>query len=181
MPSILVAFASREGQTEKISRHIAMRLQGHGHAVRLLDLADAPRADVGEACDAVIVAGSIHLGRHAPPISSFIMRHAPLLRSVPTAFLCVSLSAASKDPADLAAVDEITKRFLYEAGWQPDAVEHVAGAARNSTLGLFDRFTVQAVMMEKEIPTDPSGETELTDWSRLDRFIREFAGRVAGG
>jgi menaquinone-dependent protoporphyrinogen oxidase len=144
----------------------------------MINLKDGAAEPGLEPVAAAIVAGSIHMGRHDAALGSFLLQHGPLLRSVPSAFLCVSLSAASKDPADLAAVDEITQRFLFEAGWHPDVVEHVAGAVRDSRLGLFDRFTVHAVMMEKEIPSDSSGETELTDWAKLDRFIADFARRV---
>ena len=179
MSQILIAYASREGQTEKIARHIASRLTQSGHEPVVINLKDGGREDAADHCSAAIIAGSVHLARHDQSLSGFIMRHGPTLRSVPSAFLCVSLSAASKDAHDLTAVDEITKSFLYEAGWHPDFVEHVAGAVRDSRLGLFDRFTVHAVMMEKEIPSDASGDTELTNWEKLDGFIGEFAQLVA--
>lgn len=178
MPRFLIAYASREGQTERIARHIADRLGTGGHDTLLLNIGSGASEAGIETCQAAIIAGSVHLGRHEPAMAGFLMRHGPLLRRVPSAFVCVSLSAASRDPADLAAVDEITSSFLYEAGWQPDVIEHAAGAVRDSRLGLFDRFTVQAVMMEKEIPADGSGETELTDWARLDRFVTAFAARA---
>lgn len=178
MPRILIAYASREGQTEKIARYVAGHLEGAGHATALINLKDGGREDDADACDGAIIAGSVHLGRHDPALAGFIMRHGPTLHSVPSAFLCISLSAASPEPADLAAVDEITKGFLYEAGWQPDMLEHVAGAVRDNRLGLFDRFTVHAVMMEKEIPSDASGDTELTNWANVDRFVADFAARV---
>lgn len=178
MPRLLVAYASREGQTEKICRHIAARLEAAGHSAMLLNLKNDGTEEGIETCAAAIVAGSVHLARHDPALAGFIMRHGTLLRTVPSAFVCVSLSAASKDPGDLATVGEITNSFLYETGWQPDVIEHAAGAVRDVQLGLFERFTVHAVMMEKEIPSHPSGETELTDWAKLDRFVDEFAARA---
>lgn len=175
MSRFLIAFASREGQTERIARRIAERLDAAGHSAMLLNLKNGGTEDCIETCEAAIIAGSVHLARHDPALAGFIMRHGTLLRSVPSAFVCVSLSAASKDPGDLATVDEITKSFLYETGWHPDVIEHAAGAVRDVQLGIFERFTVHAVMMEKEIPSDPSGETELTDWAKLDRFVDAFA------
>ena len=38
MPRYLIAYASREGQTEKIAHHIAHRLENDGALVRLIDL-----------------------------------------------------------------------------------------------------------------------------------------------
>lgn len=178
MPCILIAYASREGQTERIARRIGERLAAAGHTARLVNLKNGHGEDGIEACAAAIVAGSVHLARHDPALGGFIMRQGSFLRGVPSAFVCVSLSAASKDPGDLATVDEITNSFLYETGWQPDVIEHAAGAVRDAQLGMFERFTVHAAMMEKEIPSHPSGETELTDWAKLDRFVDAFAPRV---
>ncbi len=178
MKRILVAFASREGQTEKIARHIAQRVEDQGLATCVINLkAGDSEADVSS-CDAVIIAGSVHRGRPDQELSGFLMRHGPTLRGGPSAFICVSLSAASHDPHDRAAIDELAQSFLYEVGWHPDEVRHVAGAVRDSQLNLLERYTVHAVMYQKSIPSDPSGETELTDWAAVDGFAKEFAARL---
>lgn len=178
MKRFLVAFASREGQTEKIAHHIARKLEDMGHTSRLVNLKAGETEAGSDDCDAAIVAGSIHRGRHDPELSGFIMRHAPALRAAPSAYVCVSLSAASLDPNDRAAMDELAQGFLYEVGWHPDVVEHVAGAVHDAQLNLLERYAVHAVMHQKGIALDPSGESEFTDWAALDQFIVAFAARV---
>lgn len=178
MKRILVAYASREGQTEKIARHIGRRIEEQGHTACLVNL-KAGQSDVDiDSCEAAIVAGSVHRGRPDQELSGFLMRHGPTLRGGPSAFVCVSLSAASHDPNDRAAIDELAQSFLYEVGWHPDVLTHVAGAVRDSQLNLLERYTVHAVMYQKSIPTDPSGDTELTNWEAVDVFASDFVARL---
>jgi menaquinone-dependent protoporphyrinogen oxidase len=174
MKRILVAYASREGQTEKIAHHIARRIEDKGLAVRLINLMKAPTDAGADDCDASIIAASVHRGRHDQELSQFIMRHAPALRRTPSAFVCVSLSAASMHDSDRAAIDEVAQSFFYDIGWYPDHLEHVAGAVRDRQLSLLERYTVHTVMYQKDIPADATGDTELTDWVAVDGFIDSF-------
>lgn len=179
MTRVLVAYASREGQTEKIAKHVASRLAARGLEPVVVNLKlGQSEADV-PSCAAAIIAGSVHRGRHDQELTGFIMRHAPTLRGGPSAFVCVSLSAASHDPNDRAAIDELAQSFLYDVGWHPDEIKHVAGAVRDSQLNILERYTVHAVMYQKDIAADPSGETELTNWQDVDDFSDNFALRVS--
>lgn len=179
MTRVLVAYASREGQTEKIAKHIATKLSARGLEPVVVNLKQgSSEADV-PSCSAAVIAGSVHRGRHDQELTGFIMRHGPTLRGGPSAFVCVSLSAASHDPNDRAAIDELAQSFLFDVGWHPDEIKHVAGAVRDSQLNILERYTVHAVMYQKDIPSDPSGETELTNWQDVDDFSDNFALRVS--
>ncbi|AXI55390.1 protoporphyrinogen oxidase [Sulfitobacter sp. JL08] len=59
---ILIVYASTEGQTRKIARYCADRLMAMGHSVEMLRAADDDGGTLGQA-DAVILAGSVHMGR----------------------------------------------------------------------------------------------------------------------
>lgn len=179
MTRVLVAYASREGQTEKIAKHIASRLTSRGLEPVVINLKlGQSEADVPH-CEAAIVAGSVHRGRHDQELIGFIMRHGPRLRAGPSAFVCVSLSAASHEASDRAAIDELAQGFLYDVAWHPDEIRHVAGAVRDAKLNLLERYAVHAVMYQKDIAADPSGETELTNWADVDDFTDGFALRVS--
>jgi menaquinone-dependent protoporphyrinogen oxidase len=177
MRRILVAFASREGQTEKIAHHIARRLEDAGHLTRLIDLKAGETEAGADDCDAAILAGAIHRGHHEQALARFIMRHAPALRRGHSAFLSVSVSAGSHNRADLQAVDEVVQGFLYELGWHPDCIEHVAGAVREP---LGDRPAAGLGMLGFALSAEPTRETELTDWAKLDAFIASFAAQMKG-
>jgi menaquinone-dependent protoporphyrinogen oxidase len=178
MPRYLVAFVSREGQTEKIAHHVARCIEDDGSLVRLIDIR-AHESEVGaDDYDAMMIAGSVHRGDFEPELSAFIMRHGEALRRCPSAFLPVSLSAASHEESERAAVDEIAQRFLAELGWKPDAIHHAAGAVHDRRLNPLERAVLHAIVDAKGIERHPSGDTELTDWSALDAFVRSFEALV---
>lgn len=174
MQRYLVAFASREGQTAKIAHHVARRVEDDGSLVRLIDI----RANESEAgadeYDAMLIAGSVHVGRFDPELAAFITRHIAALRRCPSAFLPVSLSAASHEESERSAIDEIAQGYLAELGWVPDAVHHVAGAVHDRKLNALERTVLHAIVDSKGVERHPSGDTELTDWAKLDAFVRSF-------
>jgi menaquinone-dependent protoporphyrinogen oxidase len=178
MQRYLVAYVSREGQTEKIAHHVARQLEDCDALVRLIDVKAHETEAGADDCDAVIIAGSVHRARFDPELSAFIMRHGPALRRCPSAFLPVSLSAASHEPSDRAAIDEVVQNYLAELGWKPDEVFHVAGAVHDRQLNLLERTALHAILNMKGVEPHPSGDTELTDWTALDEFLRGFRERV---
>lgn len=180
MTAVLIAFASREGQTRKICVHAARLLEAAGCTTQLIDLTlGAPDTWVA-GCDAAIVAGSVHRGRMDQTLLSFLMRNGPTLAHVPTAFMSVSLSAASVDAGARAAIDEVTTQLLYDVGWHPDQVLHVAGAVDVDQLNLLERCAVHAVMQHRGVAIESQGHTELTDWAAVDRFVAALLARLPG-
>ncbi|MGE0857119.1 MAG: flavodoxin domain-containing protein, partial [Hyphomicrobiaceae bacterium] len=144
----------------------------------LLDLtAGAPVPDI-EFVSSVIVAGSIHRGRTDQALSRFLMCYAPRLARLPSAYVSVSLSAASPNSDARHAVDEIARHMLHEVGWHPDFMEHVAGAVEPQSLGLLERCAVHAVTRHRGIDVADDGRTELTDWDAVDAFVDRFAARL---
>ncbi len=178
MARILVAFASGERHTELIAHHVASKLEDRRHITRLINLTAHEGEAGADDCDASIIAASIHRGSFALEVASFLMRHGPAVRSHVSAFLTVSLSAASHDETEIAAVQEIADRFLFEAGWQPEFVEHVAGAVYDRQLNVVERTILHSIMRQHETEPDQSGTTVLTDWERLDQFVGEFAAKL---
>src|SRR5689334_19587012 len=137
MPPILVLYASREGQTQRIAEHVAASLRARGLAVDAVNAAQIPDGFSLANRPAAIVAASIHRGRHEQEIVRFIKDHVAQLERIPTAFLSVSLSAAGAEDASAppekraqaaADVAKMIDDFLAETGWRPAKVKAVAGA-----------------------------------------------------
>ncbi len=180
MTAVLIAFASREGQTRKICVHAARQLEAAGCTTQLIDLSLGAPDTYVERCDAAIVAGSVHRGRMDQTLLSFLMRNGAVLGRVPSAFISVSLSAASVDADARAAIDEITRQLLHDVGWQPDEVLHVAGAVEMEALNLLERCAVHAVMQHRGVGIESQGRTELTDWDAVTAFVEKMLDRVPG-
>jgi menaquinone-dependent protoporphyrinogen oxidase len=178
MHRILVAFASREGQADHIAHHIARQIENRKLLTRLVDVSAGETEAGADDCDAAIVAGSVHRGRYDAALASFVMRHAPVLRCVPSAFLSISLSAASAEPNERAAIDEIAQHFLAEVGWVPETVLHVAGAVHDRSVNVLERFVLRTILRQHGVEPRPTGDAELTDWVVVDAFVRDFLCRV---
>lgn len=178
MNRILVAFATREGHTERIAHHVARGLEDRGCVVRLINLTAHDEEAGADDYDATIIAGSVHRGRQCPELTGFIMRHGPAIRARPSAFLSISLSAASHDKKEREALDELVRHFLFDIGWQPDYTEHVAGAICDRQLGVIEQFVLHRAAEMHGESLHPSGNTEFTDWAKLDAFIARFAKKL---
>jgi len=177
-PRILIAFASHEGQTEKIVRRIASTLEGLGADVDMVRVTDEPRPDNH---DAVLVAGPIHAGRHDRALLTWTSAHAAALSARPSALLTVSLTAHDErdDAGDtLAGFDEAIREAT---GWAPDDALHVAGALDFTRMNPIKRWMMGMIARSGGFLGQGErarGSHEFTDWDRVDAFARYLAGRV---
>jgi menaquinone-dependent protoporphyrinogen oxidase len=177
--NILVYYGTTEGQTRKIAQAVADRLAAQGHAITLIDAVEA-RPDLDPATfDAAIVAASLHAGHYQSPVVEFVRRHHDALNAMPTAFVAVSLAAASRDEEDIQGLERCVAEFRNRTQWVPREIHHAAGAFRFSQYDFFKRWAMKFIAYRKGQPTDTSRDYELTDWPALDAFADGFAARIA--
>jgi len=120
---ILVVYATKYGQTEKIAGAIAETVRKEGADVRAVAVKSLPRNVDLRAYDAVIVAGAVYTG-HFKGLRSFVKQHAAALAAVRNAFIAVSLAAKFDPPTAEKEVHD----FVAETGWLPETFTCVAGA-----------------------------------------------------
>jgi menaquinone-dependent protoporphyrinogen oxidase len=181
MKPVLVAFATREGQTRKIAEHVADTIRARGDVAELLDLGNGPRIDLDLAeYAAVLLAASVHLGRHEHAMVEFVRAHHEQLERLPTAFLSVSLSEAGVEDMTAtfesrakAAVDvkKMIDDFCHQTGLHPSRVWPVAGALMYSEYGAIVRFVMRRIARRAGQSTDTTHDHEYTDWKGLHRFV----------
>ena len=129
MKPVLVAFATREGQTRRIAEHIASTIRARGNEAEVLDVGSGAQVDPDlKRYAAVLLAASVHLGRHEREMVDFVKAHHQELEQLPTAFLSVSLSeagvedtTASFEARSKAAVDvkKMIDDFCHQTGIHP--------------------------------------------------------------
>lgn len=173
MMKILVLYASTDGQTRKIARHVAGDVADMGHMSEMLSAEDIDDLDVAD-FDRAIIAGSVHLGRFQAPLVAAVKDRLGALANMPTLFLAVSLSAASKDPDDLEGLGEVIARFTAETGWTPGRTENVAGAFRFSQYDYFRSLAMRWIAHQKGETAEPHKDREFTDWAALDAVVAEW-------
>ncbi|MDQ2089815.1 flavodoxin domain-containing protein [Marimonas arenosa] len=172
---VLVAYATREGHTRKIARHVTDRIYDAGNTAELLALGDAGDVDL-QRFDRVILAAPIHVGHYRRALTDFASSHANSLAAMPTLFLSVSLAAAGHDAEDWKTLDRILDEFEEATGWKPDRVEQIAGAYRPSDYDIFTRFIMRRILANKDPEADLDADRDYTDWPGLESVIDDWLG-----
>lgn len=181
MKPVLVAFATREGQTRRVAEHVADTIRARGDEAELLDLGNGTRIDLDlTEYAAVVLAASVHLGRHEREMVEFVKTHHERLEKVPTTFLSVSLAEANVEDATAnfesrakAAMDvkKMIDDFCHQTGFHPSRVWPVAGALMYSEYGALVRFVMRRIARRAGQSTDTTHDHEYTDWKGLHRFV----------
>lgn len=179
MARVLVYYASTHGQTAKIARRIAEVLREAGHDAEAENAAAADRDPAGY--DGVIVAASLHAGRHQSEVVSWVREHREELGRVRTLFLSVSLTAAEDTLEATTATRACIDRFCDETGWRPDKAVPLAGALEYREYDPFTRLLMRLKMRQGGHPTDTSHDYDYTNWFQVEDLAREFAEALEGG
>ena len=177
MASILLAYATNEGQTGKIAGSIADTLEELGHAVTTVDVAGNGH-DIPAEYDAAILGASIHAGKHQTDLGDFARQNRDTLAARPGGFFQVCLSAASSDEARRSEVDDYLENFVTRTEWDPDLTATFAGAIRYSAYGFLKRMMMKRIARDATGDTDTERDYEYTDWEQVEAFAREFASLV---
>jgi menaquinone-dependent protoporphyrinogen oxidase len=187
MKPVAVLYATREGQTERIAKQVEAGLRKRGVDAIASDLREArAAADLG-AYSAVVLAASVHAGRHEPEMIDFVKAQRALLQAMPNAFLSVTLSEAGAERKDATAqeharfvadVGQMIDRFVADTGWRPARVVPVAGALRYTQYNFVVRLLMKRIARKAGGSTDTSRDHEYTDWIALDDFVALFADEV---
>ncbi|MFO1302594.1 MAG: flavodoxin domain-containing protein [Burkholderiales bacterium] len=187
MGTILLAYSTWNGQTRRIAERIAATLRGSGRTVDVVEVAAGGPAQIDMArYDAAIVAASIRMGKHAPPIVAFVRQHRDRLAAIPNMFITVSLSAygvvdptanADRKRRAGAEVEKTIARFVKDTGWTPNETHSVAGALLYLQYGFFLRMLMRFISGVVGASTDMSRNHEYTDWAAVERCANEFAAR----
>jgi menaquinone-dependent protoporphyrinogen oxidase len=172
--TVLVLYATTEGQTRKIARRAADHLTACGHTVELLPAAEAGALDLSR-YDRALLLASVHAGRYQPDFTAFVASHRAELARLPTAFLSVSLSAGSGDPGDREGLAEVARKMQEETGWTPGRVEHVAGAFRWTEYNILESWAMRWIASRRDQTVRPGEDKEYTDWDALFRFLNSWA------
>lgn len=174
MAQVLVVYGTTEGHTRLIAETIVYWLQEDGHQASALDASKIEGETVLNGVDRVIVAGSIHQGKHQPALAQFVIKERNRLSSLPTAFLSVSLTAQLDDAQHQGEVRMCVDRFFEETGWSSPQVLCVAGALKYSQYDWMKRALMKAISAQYGGDTDTSQDYVYTDWDELRQFVTDF-------
>lgn len=186
MKTILLVYATREGQTRRIAEHIAATLRARSLDVQLVDAAQPPEALDLSIYQAVVLAASVHMGKHEREMVRFVRQHKQALEQLPTAFLSTSLteagvedetrSAADREKAR-AAIEQVIEDFFTQTGFRPTTHKAIAGALLYTQYNWLVRLVMKRISKAEGGSTDTSRDHEYTDWLDLDRFVERLVSK----
>lgn len=168
---LLVVYASKHGQAEKIARRIGEVARTPRMDAKVFDVEELP-SDALDHCECAIVVGSVYFGRHSKSLVNYVRTNRERLHEMRAAFVSVSMAASQAEGKETAA--ENAAAFLKQTGWKPSIVEMIGGALTYSRYGRFTRWLIRRIARSKNLGTDTSRDYEYTDWRTVDAFARHF-------
>ncbi|HYK00378.1 MAG TPA: flavodoxin domain-containing protein [Thermoanaerobaculia bacterium] len=168
---IALVYASRHGHVAAIAERLASIAAIRGFDCAIIDVKQT-RATALDGCDAALIAGSVHFGRHASVLRRFVARKLAWLSSIPTAFVSVSGSAAALDGR--AKAEEYVDDFIRVTGWQPDLRLSLAGAVLYTKYDPVTRLLMKFASRIAGRDTHTTRDYVYTNWSEADQFMHAF-------
>jgi menaquinone-dependent protoporphyrinogen oxidase len=190
MKPVLVLYATREGHTRRVAHHVADTLSANDLAAEVHDVGELREPFSLEPYAGVILAASVHGGRHARKIAAFAARHRTQLAEMPSGFLSVSLSEAGAEDVHASAeqraraaegVGQMFERFFAKTGWRPRLAEPVAGALPYTQYNPLKRFVMKRIVKSMGGPTDTSRDYEFTNFAALEEWVERFVASLDAG
>lgn len=175
---VLVVYATREGQTEKVARRIASVLASTGVVVTTVNARDRDAADATDIddFDLLVFGASVHVGGIEPELRRFVNARSARIAQKPRSLFLVLLSAATKDPERRASsLAEIDRRVAAQLDVDFDDTERIAGALAYSRYSFFVRWIMRRIARSEGGDTDTSRDYEYTDWGQVESYARRLA------
>jgi len=180
---VAVFYATKEGHARKVAERVGAALEARTLTVTIRDVKNADAAAALVGCDAAVLVGSVHLGKHEPELVAFVKAHRQQLDALPAAFLSVCGAEAGAEHGaspearakSAAHVGEQLQDFMNATGWHPRSVHPVAGAFVFTHYNALVRWVMKLIAKGEGLPTDTSRDYDFTDWVALDEFSRSLA------
>lgn len=172
MGGLLIVYGTKEGQTARVAEAIARVARRRGMETTVLDGKVPPESlQLADYC-AIILAASVHAGRHERYIERFARAHSATLNALPSAFVSISLSASRPETRQRA--EEAAATFLRRTGWTPTRQALVGGALLYRRYNPVLRWIMKRISAQQGRPIDSSHNYDYTDWPAVERFTEDF-------
>ena len=177
MKRILILYATRQGQTEKVATQIAAHLRNAGATVQLINARE--RAAIEgldlDDFDQLVFGASLHAGGLEKEVVDFINGHKKQIESKDRSFFLVLLSAATRDPKLRAEwLADARKKMAAQLLVHFEGAEMIAGALRYSHYPLPLKWLMKRIAKKAGEASDASKDYEYTDWKQVERYAEKL-------
>ena len=178
MKRVLVLYATRQGQTEKVATRIATHMRAIGDDVLLLNA-----SDVGTGAgidlrrfDLLVFGASMHAGGLERELVDYMKRNRERIERHEKSLFLVLLSAATRDPALRSRwLADARNKLAEQLPVSFDDVEMIAGALTYSKYSLPLKWLMRRIAKQAGEGTDTSRDYEYTDWQQVERYAHRLS------
>lgn len=175
MAKILIVYASKNGQSEKIAHFMAEQLRPRGHSVDLFHCGQQPDIIELKLYDAVIVGGPVYAHGFPHSLVQWTAAHAAELQRKAASFFSVCLGILQTDVKVQEDEKQIVVQFFNKTGWHPRRWTIFAGGLPYTKYNWFIRFFMKRIAAKAGGDTDTTKDFEYTNWAEVKRFALESA------
>ena len=178
MNSVLVAYATTEGQTHKIAQFIADRIRAAGYEVDLVDTASSEAAILSPVYIGAVLGASVHEGHHQSSFIQFVKDNRSWLKAIPSAVFSVSLAAISAEAESREQAQDLLDGLITDLDIEPATKRCIAGALLYTEYSFLKRMIMRLIAKQEGGPVDTSKDYEFTQWHDVEVFADEFLGAL---
>lgn len=174
MARILIAYATTDGQTEKIADFLADQLNQFGHSVTRGQFSKAEPVPPPQGYDAVLLGSPVRFDKYNADFARYVDTHLDALKQTKTvAFFSVSGVAASSRQAVRDKASDYMAGFEQAHRWKPHLEANFAGAIKYTQYNPLLRWVMKRISKSTGRDTDTSRDWEYTDWQKVASFAGE--------
>lgn len=166
---LLILYSTVEGHTREICKFLRDEALKLGLKPELINATEDTVSPVEY--DAVIIAASVHMNSYQDSVFHYVKENHSRLNNTLSAFLSVSLTAASDEPESWKELKSVTEHFLEHTRWKPDVVEYAAGALLYTKYDFMKKFIMRLISKRSGGETDTSKDHVYTDWDQVKGFL----------
>ena len=166
---IAIAYATRDGQSERIAQRIAARLGDKGTTTEISPLSRGAPPKIEAHSDANIAVLPVRYGRVLPEGQTFLAAYA-IREDVPPLALAV-VNLVARDPSRRTPeTNPYLRKALARSGLQPALATAFAGRLNYPIYGFVDKQMIRLIMAMTGGVADGRSDIEYTDWAQVDEF-----------
>ncbi|MEL7043779.1 MAG: flavodoxin domain-containing protein [Pseudomonadota bacterium] len=177
MKRVLITYATREGQTEKIAHYLREHLSSSGAKVTLVNASDAAMLEKLNlsAFELLVFGASLHAGSLEREMLDFLQHHSPQIGAKNRSFFLVLLSAAATDPEKRQAwLADARHKVQQKLPVQFTDFEMIAGALAYSRYSFPVRWMMKRIARQAGHLEETPRDHEFTDWDQVTRYAQRL-------
>jgi len=179
MKRILILYATKEGQTEKVASQIAKHLENAGGFVQLVNVEDKQAITNIEfdAFDLLAFGASMHAGGLERELVNYINERREAIELKERSFFLVLLSAATKNSeVRETSLQDARRKMAEQLRTTFEDTEMIAGALMYSEYSLPMKWIMKRIAGKTGGDTDTSRNYEYTDWDQVKKYANRLFG-----